>query len=169
MLSKKLLGTLAMIAAVVASGSAAAGGSDPAARSAATPLSAAAVTSGHEALATRAGGELVGFADIPAEYASLRASGVPTSVAPDEAMALQEATQMESRTHGQVEALDVGLDHELVLHTTELDAKARHDIALNAIRADEDQITITAAGIGILALGTPARTAPDLPAHTAAA
>lgn len=194
------------------------------------PLSAALVKPGQKALGTRAGGEVVGFFDMPAELASLRASGVSRPVAPVEATALQEATQMERRRYGRadalspehrvqyrgrvivadgngataatfattlagddvryvfvldtdcnrarcrppVEELDVSLDNDLVLHATELDAIARHDIALNAIRADENPITITATGtpgagarIGVHAFRTPARTAPDLPVHTA--
>jgi hypothetical protein len=59
-----------------------------------------------------------------------------------------------------VKQLDVNLNNALVLHATDLDTQARRVIALNAIGAEANQITITATGspgagdrIHILALG----------------
>jgi hypothetical protein len=181
MFSKKLLCTLVLIAAaVVVPGSAAARGSERPVGSfsadeteilAATPFHSA-VTSDQKALGTRAGGEVVGFIEMPAELASLRSSprshrvqyrgrvrvgadgnGVTaarfaTTLAGDDVryVLVLDADCNSTRCRPPVEQLDVNLNDALVLHATDVDTRARHDIALNAIRADQNQITITAAG-----------------------
>jgi hypothetical protein len=184
MFTKKLLGTLVLIAAaVVVPGSATARGSERAVGSfsadetrilAATSLDSA-VTSDQEALGTRAGGEVGARVDILA----VRIPGTNTPTAPrphrvqyggrvrvgadgNGVTAARFATTLAgddvhyvlvldtdcnpTRCRPPVEQLDVNLNNALVLHTTDLDTTARHDIALNAIRADENLITVTAGG-----------------------
>jgi hypothetical protein len=200
MFSKKLLGTLVLIAAaVVVPGSATARASERAVGSfsahetgilAATSLDSA-VTSDQEALGTRAGGEVGarvhilavrtpgtntptaprphrvqygGRVRVGADGNGVTAARFATTLAGDDVryVLVLDTDCNPTRCRPPVEQLDVNLNNALVLHTTHLDAKARHDIALNAIGADENHITVTASGspgagarVHILAVRTP--------------
>jgi hypothetical protein len=139
MFSKKLLGTLVLIAAaVVVPGSATARGSErvriPGTNTPTAPRTQHVQYGGR----VRVGAD--GNGVTAARFATTLAGGDVRYVL------VLDTDCNPTRCRPPVEQLDVNLNDALVLHATDLDTTARHEIVLNAIGADENQIVVTAGG-----------------------